>query len=112
MPVRIERVLDASHAIVISDADPKASQWNLGEAPPRFLPCFPPPGSVTRGTAWMPSPDANSDWAGYHCDVCAHGADLGIPGAREAWDYLIDLRRRLGGPGRYYWGFKHSIEPR
>ena len=45
----------------------------------------------------MPSPDANSDWAGYHCDVCAHGADLGVPGAREAWEYLIGLRRRLGG---------------
>jgi hypothetical protein len=112
-PMRIERVLGTREAVVVpqSDVDP-------GQARPdgRFLDfhaCFPPPGSVPRGQVWMPSPGrVNSDWAGYHCDVCAHGADLGIAGAREAWEYLIALRRTRGGPGRYYWGFKHSIEPR
>jgi hypothetical protein len=111
LPVQIERVLSPTQALVRSPSDPKGTQWTLDGALPELLPCFPPPGSVMRGATWMPSPDANSDWAGYHCDVCAHGADLGIAGAREAWEYLIALRR-LGGPGRYYWGFKHSVEPR
>jgi hypothetical protein len=108
----IERVLSSSEAIVVPRADAAPGQASPDGGWPDFRPCFPPPGSVPRGQVWAPSPDANSDWAGYHCDVCAHGADLGIPGAREAWDYLITLRRRSGGPGRYYWGFKHSIEPR
>lgn len=75
-----------------------------------FRPCFPPPGAVQRGTLWMPA-GGEEDWAGYLCDLCAHAVDLDVAGAREAWQYMINLKRTRGG-GRFYFSFKHSIQPR